>query len=194
MFDVGETLIDEMSSWRAFADHVGVPVQRVVGELERAAAEGRHHREALETAAGRPLVSGEFTYVPGPDDLYPDAMPALRRLQEAGYVIGIVGNQPEAIEPFLRGLGAELALVGSSQRWGVEKPNPSFFERITRELRLPATQIVYVGDRVDNDILPAARVGMRTALVARGPWGRVHSSWPEARTATVVVESLDDLL
>ena len=136
VFDVGETLIDETNGWRAFAAHTGVSLQRVRDELDRAVVERRHHRTALETAAGRPLVRGEFSYVPTAQDLYPDAAPALRTLIGAGLAVGIVGNQPETIEPLLQRLGLELSLVGSSQRWGVEKPDPRFFERICRELEM----------------------------------------------------------
>ncbi|MFI6173857.1 HAD hydrolase-like protein [Nocardia sp. NPDC051052] len=31
--------------------------------------------------------------------------------------------------------------------------------------------MVYVGDRIDNDIAPAKVAGMRTAYIQRGPWG-----------------------
>jgi FMN phosphatase YigB (HAD superfamily) len=32
-----------------------------------------------------------------------------------------------------------------------------------------AEEILYVGDRMDNDIRPTAEVGMKTALIRRGP-------------------------
>ncbi|HSF85332.1 MAG TPA: HAD-IA family hydrolase [Acidimicrobiia bacterium] len=190
VFDVGETLVDETNGWRGFAAHAGVPAERVFDELDRAVAERRHHRTALEAAAGRPLVPGEFSYVPTADDLYPDAVPVLRSLIDAGFAAGIVGNQPETIEPFLVGLDLELALVGSSQRWGVEKPDPAFFERICSELGLQPDEVAYVGDRLDNDILPAAAAGLRAVLVVRGPWGRQHAGWREAEQADVAVEGL----
>ena len=31
-------------------------------------------------------------------------------------------------------------------------------------------EIAYVGDRTDNDVLPAADAGMRPILIRRGPW------------------------
>ncbi len=194
VFDVGETLVDETLSWRALAAHAGVAEARVVEAVERAAAESIDHRVALAAAIGRPLVPGEFAYVPTRRDLYPDALPVLAELIEAGVAVGIVGNQPQHVESFLTSLGVRLAVVGSSQRWGVEKPDRRFFVRIAEELARSPHDIVYVGDRVDNDILPARAVGMRTVLVKRGPWGRRHATWPEAQLAGAVIGDLGGLL
>jgi FMN phosphatase YigB (HAD superfamily) len=33
--------------------------------------------------------------------------------------------------------------------------------------------VLYVGDRLDNDIRPAQAAGMATALLRRGPWGHI---------------------
>ena len=59
---------------------------------------------------------------------------------------------------------------------------------------VPPHQICYVGDRVDNDVLPAAAAGMITALLRRGPWGLVQAAWPEAQRADIRLDSLDELL
>ncbi|WP_458793877.1 HAD hydrolase-like protein [Nocardia farcinica] len=45
-------------------------------------------------------------------------------------------------------------------------------------MRRPADDILYVGDRLDNDIAPAKAVGMRTAFIQRGPWGWIHRDSP----------------
>lgn len=194
MFDVGETLVDETNSWRAFAAHFGIEHTRVAAALERAVAERIDHRIALADAVGRPLVPGEFSYVPTLADCYPDAIPTLEALVAAGHAVGVVGNQPRSVEPFLTGLGVPLAVVGSSERWGVAKPHPAFFSRICDELRLDAEHVAYVGDRVDNDILPAAEFGMATVLVVRGPWGRSHANWPEASAADLAVGALSEIV
>jgi FMN phosphatase YigB (HAD superfamily) len=79
--------------------------------------------------------------------------------------------------------------VGSSGRWGVEKPSPDFFQRVVAEAGRPAGEIAYVGDRVDNDVLPAKRAGMFAVHVRRGPWGVLH----DASEADARIESLDEL-
>ncbi len=84
-------------------------------------------------------------------------------------------------------------LVASSGSWGVEKPDRAFFERVSEELTLPPSSIAYVGDRLDNDVLPAIETGMAGVFLRRGPWGVIQATWPEARQATIAIDSLDEL-
>ncbi len=127
------------------------------------------------------------------DDLYPDALACLRALHAGGRRVGLAGNQPERAEATMRELDAPIDLVASSQRWGVEKPSPDFFERIATELDLPPSEIAYVGDRLDNDVLPAKRAGMLAVFIRRGPWGHIHATWPEVAEADHRIESLAEL-
>jgi FMN phosphatase YigB (HAD superfamily) len=86
-----------------------------------------------------------------------------------------------------------LDLVGLSAAWGVEKPALAFFERVARELRLPASRIVFVGDRLDNDVLPAQRAGMKSVLLRRGPWGFRDAAAEGAAAADLRLDGLDEL-
>ncbi|MGH3225393.1 MAG: HAD family hydrolase [Streptosporangiaceae bacterium] len=55
-------------------------------------------------------------------------------------------------------------------------------------------EILYVGDRLDNDIVPAARLGLRTALINRGPWATIWRDDPAASTVpTFRIDSLAEL-
>lgn len=62
-------------------------------------------------------------------------------------------------------------MIGTSDNWGVEKPSPEFFARVVDEAGCAASSVLYVGDRLDNDIRPAQEAGLSTCLVPRGPWG-----------------------
>lgn len=66
---------------------------------------------------------------------------------------------------------------------GVEKPSPEFFEKVRSEAGCPPGEIAYVGDRLDDDVLPARRAGMWAVFVRRGPWGHVHARRPEVSEA-----------
>ena len=129
------------------------------------------------------------------DDFYPDALPCLRSLVDTGYRVGIAANQPAATEAVLSALDVPLALVASSARWRVAKPDPAFFVRICDELELPPDQIAYVGDRLDNDIEPATAAGMTAIHVRRGPWAMLQTAGrdPDASRAFAMIESLAEL-
>ena len=57
-----------------------------------------------------------------------------------------------------------------------------------------AGEIAYVGDRVDNDVLPSAACGMRAIWIRRGPWGVIQELPEEARADTMVVATLSEMV
>jgi len=185
VFDLGETLIDERRHWALVADAVGVAHERVWSALEDVAARGVHHWQLFDDlGVERPDVPVEWQ----PSDLYPDAVHALARLRDAGYWVGVAANQPPEAEDFMRRL-FPWDFIGISSLWGVEKPAPEFFERIVESLPYRAEEIAYVGDRVDNDVVPALAAGLVAVHVKRGPWGRAH----DAPAGAIVIESLHEL-
>jgi HAD superfamily hydrolase (TIGR01662 family) len=200
--DVGETLVDETRDWEAWADHLGVPRLTLLGVLGGVAARGEHHRtvftrlcpgidvaQADRERRARGLFEGYR-----PADLYPDALPCLAALPGAGYLVGIAGNQPASVETFLRELGVQVDVVASSASWGVEKPSPAFFARIAAEAGVDPGEIAYVGDRVDNDVVPAADAGMVAVHLRRGPWGHLQADWPEVARAAIRIDGLSELV
>lgn len=118
-------------------------------------------------------------------DLHPDALPCLAALRARGLRLGAAGNMRAHHEDFLR---PHVDFVGSSERWGVQKPDRGFFARVIEEAGVPAGEILYVGDRVDNDVLPALAAGLRAVRIRRG----AHAS-AESPAGTVTIASLDEL-
>ncbi|MGW7363605.1 HAD family hydrolase [Streptomyces sp. NPDC054841] len=203
VFDVGECLVDETREYGTWADWLGVPRHTFAAMFGSVIAQGRDYRETFQefqpgfdlyeqrearAAAGQPEWFGE-------DDLYPDVRPALAALREAGLWLGIAGNQTVRAGTILRDLFAkEVDLIGTSDDWGASKPDPAFFVRVAEVVPFPADEILYVGDRVDNDIRPAIAAGMATALVHRGPWATIQWSTEDAkRLPTMRVDSLLEL-
>jgi FMN phosphatase YigB (HAD superfamily) len=181
VFDVGETLIDETRLWERAADAAGAPRFTLMGIIGGLAARGEHHRCAWQILGlDQPPATWES------DDFYSDALPCLETLRRRGLLVGAVGNTLTEAEDLLR---EHVDLVGSSARWGVEKPAPAFFERIVSECGVAAGAIAYVGDRVDNDVEPALAAGMVGVHIRRGPWGHLHA--PPA--AALRVSSLEEL-
>jgi FMN phosphatase YigB (HAD superfamily) len=70
--------------------------------------------------------------------VYPDASPCIGRLKAAGLKTGAAGNMSADVERFLASCGLDFDMIGSSQCWGVEKPDPRFFEHVIEAIGLPA--------------------------------------------------------
>jgi FMN phosphatase YigB (HAD superfamily) len=200
-FDVGETLVDETRMWLGWAEHLDVSPLTFFAVLGAVIVRGEPHRRVfdhlapgldLAAAAAERKLAGRG-YEIEPRDLYPDALPALAELKGQGLTVGVAGNQPEAAEAALARCGLIADHVASSARWGVEKPSPEFFARIGETCGLAPAEIAYVGDRVDNDVVPAADAGMFSVFLVRGPWGVLHANRPDAARADLTLNGLAGL-
>jgi HAD superfamily hydrolase (TIGR01549 family) len=201
VFDVGETLVNETTEYQAWADWLGVPRHTFSAMFGAVIARGEDYRQVfqifrpgfdLESERQRRADAG----VPeafGESDLYPDARGCLAALTDRGYLVGIAGNQTARAGGILRGLGFATDFVAMSDDWKAEKPTPGFFKRLIAECGMPADQIAYVGDRLDNDIRPALEVGLVTVFVRRGPWGYQHQHDPAIAMSHLRVNNLDEL-
>ncbi len=202
VFDVGETLINENRIWHRWAEWLGVPALTFLGVLGAVIERREHLWEVfrpflpsmdVEGERERRIAAGHPVGFDA-DDLYPDALPVLRALKASGYAVGVAGNQPAAVtEALFPTLGVELDLIASSHAWGVEKPDPAFFVRVGHELGLAPGEVAYVGDRLDNDVLPARAAGMVAVFLRRGPWAYVHERWPEVEQAHLRLDGLEGL-
>jgi HAD superfamily hydrolase (TIGR01549 family) len=203
-FDIGETLIDETRIWSRWADRLGVPRLTFMGVLGAVAAEGRSHREVFEFFRPGFQLQTELERWRDDDpeslrenfdadDLYPDVRPTFALLREMGKRLLIAGNQPRQAKNALQAmdLGADAILISADL--GFEKPSRGFFERVSQASAATPDEVLYVGDRLDNDVLPAKAMGMQAALIRRGPWGYLHSEWPQATQADAVVDTLSEI-
>ncbi|MGN5636633.1 HAD family hydrolase [Streptomyces sp. AC154] len=203
VFDVGECLVDETREYGTWADWLGVPRHTFASVFGAVIAQGRDYRDVFQefrpgfdlyeqrqarADAGQPEHFDET-------DLYDDARPALARLRAEALWLGIAGNQTVRAGAILRSLFADdVDLIGTSDDWGAAKPDPEFFVRVAAVAPYEPGEILYVGDRVDNDLRPAVAAGMHTALIRRGPWGTIQWNTAEARELpTFRIESLAEL-
>ncbi|MFG3331800.1 HAD family hydrolase [Streptomyces tendae] len=203
VFDVGECLVDETREYGTWADWLGVPRHTFHAMFGAVIAQGRDYREVfLEFRPGFDLYSERAkratagqpeTFDEG--DLYGDVRASLQQLRADGLWLGIAGNQTVRAGRILRDLfSSDVDLIGTSDDWGANKPDPEFFKRVAEAVPFDVGEILYVGDRCDNDIRPAREAGMKTALVRRGPWATIQWDSPEARELpTFRIESLAEL-
>jgi HAD superfamily hydrolase (TIGR01662 family) len=184
-FDVGETLVDEEHYWREVSRIAGVQPHVVWAALGKTIERGEEHWELWRhLGLERPAATAGVVYAEA--DLYPDARPALAEVRALGVLVGVAGNQTPAMEEWARSAGLPVDLVTSSASLGVRKPDPAFFERLAELAGARPDEVAYVGDRVDNDVLPALRAGLVAFHLRRGPWGRLQQT-PQG---VVAVDSL----
>ena len=107
----------------------------------------------------------------------------LEALRSRGLKLALVSNTASPLwllEPVLerQGLLERVDAVVLSSEVGKRKPHPAIFERALAELGIKAGEAVFVGDRLEADVVGASRVGMRT----------VQALWFRADDAPVDVE------
>jgi putative hydrolase of the HAD superfamily len=128
--------------------------------------------------------------------LYPDALDTLRALRDGGLRVGLCSNasyRAASMHEQLHHLGLDTLVDSAvfSAEVGWRKPSPRLFTAALARLGTGAEHTVFVGDRLREDIVGAAQMGMRTVLVARGTTdARAHrqSGGPDA-----VIGSLSEL-
>lgn len=200
VLDVGETLTRDDRHWGGWADWLGVPRHTLSALVGAVVVDGRDNSDALrllkpgfdqdaEYAAREAAGRGEQL---DESDLYDDVRPALAALRDMGVRVVVAGNQSAKAGDLLRALHLPADLVVTSAEWGVSKPGPDFFHQVVGAAGAPADQTLYVGDHPQNDIFPAARAGLMTAHLRRGPWGHW---WADDETVQQVADySIDSLL
>jgi HAD superfamily hydrolase (TIGR01549 family) len=181
ILDVGETLIDETRIWSTWADELEIPRLTFMASMGAAIARGDDFRVVFdvvgvpdwrERASAVELRHGGFSEA----DLYPDALDTMDAVRARGARVAIVANQPAIRAEQLRSIGVAPDIMAMSEALGVSKPDPAFFARALELIGNPSpADVAYVGDRVDNDVLPARRAGMRPVWLRRGPWGYIQS-------------------
>lgn len=192
-FDVGSTLIDEGPAYeyrlRDIARLAGVPYETV---REKALTFYHENKKGdLETA--------KFFGISLPpwhteaELLYPDAEQTLSALHPH-YKIGIIANQLPGTEARLRshGLLRHIDLVIASAEEGVSKPDPKIFQIALARADCKPHEAVMIGDRIDNDILPANLLGMHTIWIRQG-FGQYWNITQKEENPDASVKNLTEL-
>ena len=176
-FDMGHTLLDE--------DEVHISrLENLIGEL----AELRHECPSVETMLEEMIEFGtagvrspfgsvakkygskkHYPYNPAFEIPFPDTEETLRLLSRQ-FKLGIIANQRGGSAHRLQthGLMKYIDFVYSSEEMGRSKPAPDLFLSALETLGCEPAEACMVGDRIDNDIRPAKKLGMMTVRVRQG--------------------------
>ena len=101
---------------------------------------------------------------------YRDAENVLSALKERGYNIGIIANQSAGTSERLEkwGLLKYISIVLSSAEEGISKPDSEIFLRALQRACCNVGEAFMIGDRLDNDIYPALKLGFNTIWIRQG--------------------------
>ena len=101
---------------------------------------------------------------------YPDAEDVLQYLRSHEYKIGVIANQSlgtaDRFEKW--GLLKYIDVVAASAELGVAKPDRAIFDKALEMAGCTAEEAAMIGDRLDNDIIPAKKLGMKTIWIRQG--------------------------
>ena len=192
-FDVGSTLLDEAQAYQRrfeeIAQLAGVPCETVMDMALKAYR--RNQKGDKEAAAHLCVPLHEWhseLEVP-----YADAEASLAKLSQH-YHIGVIANQLPGTATRLEqhGLLRYIDLVIASAEEGVAKPNRRIFEIALERAGCHAEEAVMIGDRIDNDILPAKALGMGTVWSRQG-FGQYWQITSEAEIPDCTVDNLSQL-
>jgi putative hydrolase of the HAD superfamily len=94
---------------------------------------------------------------------------ALAELKGLGLRLGCVSNAfmgAKVLHSIMeeRGLGPHLEMTISSCDFGWRKPHPSIYEAAVSSMGVTNAEVIFVGDRVEQDVVGPARLGMRAVL------------------------------
>ncbi len=174
-FDVGFTLVDETDCYADYVKRcvtllkdagVDVSAQEYYQQMITASQQGlKPIKTVRESYASRPKPTWRYDG----ERLFSDTHAALTNLAER-YQLGIIANQGAGLTDRLaqHGILDYFELIVSSHDLGIKKPAPEIFEHALTLAGATAAQCVYVGDRCDNDIIPAKKLGFTTVRMLQG--------------------------
>lgn len=169
-FDVGTTLVDETA---AYNHRIRDAIEGTDITFEQFQEKRRFF--ARQNLKGDLEAIKYFGLMKTPwhkeDEIpYPDAEDILQYLCGKGYKIGVIANQSAGTEGRLEGWGLlkYIDVVAASAELGVAKPDRGIFDKALEMAGCTAKEAVMVGDRIDNDISPAKKLGMKTVWIRQG--------------------------
>ncbi|MBA30980.1 MAG: hypothetical protein CL748_00400 [Chloroflexi bacterium] len=94
----------------------------------------------------------------------------LKSLCEKKYKLGIIANQPVRSIEIMKQIGLLHFFSNKyvSDSINLYKPDEKFFLHVCEDINANPCDSVMIGDRIDNDIVPAKNLGMKTIRLLTG--------------------------
>lgn len=192
-FDVGSTLVDESLAYENRIRCVAKIANVTYDYVYETAMEFYRQNKKGDLEMIRLLQVEQPKWRTEDEILYVDAEDCLKNLSTK-YKIGVIANQSlgtaERLEKF--GVLQYIDLVVASAEEGVAKPDRRIFEIALDRAKCKPEHSVMIGDRIDNDIVPAKKLGMHTIWMKQG-FGRFWNITGDEEKADYEVNSLAKL-
>lgn len=192
-FDVGSTIVDEYHAYEHRMREIAYLANTTYSSVYETAMQfyKQNQKGDLETAK---LLGVKLTEWHIEDEMLYDDAPKCLEILSSKYKIGIIANQSLGTKERLKQYGVlqYINLVIASAEEGVAKPDKKIFEIALERSNCKPNNAVMIGDRIDNDIIPAKLLGMHTIWIKQG-FGQYWNITQEIEKADYVVHNLMEI-
>ncbi len=199
-FDVGYTLVDEDAVWEtrcreqaqtAEAKKLGLSATDIYHEIEIASIARKPQFRTLIDKYNFKEVAPYRTEL---ETLYKEAPAVIQALSQK-YELGIIANQLDGLKERLQAfdLLQYFKYIISSWDLKVMKPDIRIFEYALDEANCKPQEACMIGDRLDNDILPAKSLGMKSVWIKQG-FGALQKPLSKSEEPDYTINNLTELL
>lgn len=151
------------SRWEKYPE---VSVERIFGRICKQHKLWDINEDSVGAEAARAFRAGSIRKI----DVFHNSERLLKELEDYPKVILSNGQRVfSELELKYFGLYDKFQSVVFSSDFGYKKPDPRIFIEAAKRLSLEPENILCIGDNFDNDIVPAARLGMK-ALHIEEAW------------------------
>lgn len=126
--------------------------------------------------------------------LYPDVKEILEVLSQK-YKLGIIANQSAGTQERIDNwsISKYFDVVVASAEAGCAKPDLRIFNIALEQANCSPKNAVMIGDRIDNDVAPAKKLGMKTVWV-RQAFAKYQSVHNDSEKPDFIIESIGEIL
>lgn len=199
-FDVGYTLVNEDSVWEKRcheqaetdeAKKLGLTADDIYHEIEIASVS---RKPQFRTVIDKFCFKEVAPYRTELEELYEEAPAVIKALAQK-YELGIIANQLDGLKERLEAFGLLKYFKYIISSWDVQvmKPDIRIFEYALAKANCKSQNACMIGDRLDNDILPAKSLGMKTVWIKRG-FGALQKPLSKSEEPDYTINNLSQLL
>ena len=169
-FDIGSTLVDETEAYdhraRDMINGSGITFKEFDDVRIMLAKQGLDGNSAAIEYFGLNKTPWHLE----DKKLYSDAADTLKALHNKGYRLGVIANQNLGTASRLEKwrIREYFDAIIASAEIGYAKPDKRIFEKAFELAGCKADDTIMVGDRLDNDMIPAKALGMKTIWMRKG--------------------------